>query len=294
MIPLKSDKVILENDIKETLDKKQKAINDLSTFTEKSKKAIRAWDSKNSPEIFKRIKEHLISLCVSVEVCNYCESNEANDIEHIFPKKLFPHKTFTWTNYLLSCQNCNSKFKQDLFAIFDPWDSEDVTEFVARQKVENEPTTEDCVFINPREEDPMDFLWLELNTGVFNIHPDCMENSRGFKKAEYTLRTLQLNKRSTLVEGRKATRNEYLNLLKQYVLAKQSLDFQSLEEAVHGFPAVNRTIPFSEEKQNITTSIEQKIKTHRHPTVWRELVRQKDLHSFTRELFAKAPEVVLW
>ena len=296
MIRLKSNLITLENDIKEALDKKQKTINDLATFIEKSQKAGKAWDSKGSPEIFKRIRKHLTTLCVSVEVCNYCESNEANDIEHILPKKLFPHLTFLWTNYLLSCQNCNSKFKQDQFAIFEPLDSENVTEFVSRQKVETQPTTEDHVFIHPHQEDPMDFLWLELNTCIFNIHPDFIENenSRGFKKGNYTRDILKLNDRATLVQGREAARDEYLNLFKQYISVKKATDFETLKTAVHGFPAVDENIPFLEEQQNIITSIQTKIKSNRHPTVWRELVRQRALKPSLSKLFEQAPEAILW
>jgi hypothetical protein len=296
MIRLKSDLITLENDIKEALDKKQKTINDLSTFIEKSNKAGKAWDSKGSPEIFKRIRKHLITLCVSVEVCNYCESNEANDIEHILPKKLFPHLTFLWTNYLLACPNCNSKFKQDQFAIFEPLDSEEVTEFVSRQKVETQPATEDHVFIHPHLENPMDFLWLELNTCIFNIHPDFIENenSRGFKKGDYTLKILKLNDRATLVQGREAARDEYLNLFKQYIAVKKATDFEALKMAVHGFPSINEDVPFLEEKQNIITSIHKKIKSNHHPTVWHELVRQRTLKPSLIKLFEEAPEAILW
>jgi hypothetical protein len=296
MIRLKSDLITLEDDIKTVLEKKQKTINDLSTFTEKSKKASTAWDSKGSPDIFQKIKTHLISLCVSVEICNYCESNEANDIEHIFPKKLFPHRTFLWKNYLLACQKCNSTHKQDQFAVFDPFDSESITEYVSRQKVDIAPATEDNAFINPHEENPMDFLWLELNTCIFNIHPDFIDNekSRGFKKGEYTRRILKLNDRPALVEGRKAARDEYLNLLKQYIFVKKAKDFEDIKRAVHGFPAVNETIPFVQEKQNIIGSIERKIKSHRHPTVWHELVRQREYRSDLNTLFLEVPEVILW
>lgn len=296
MIRLKSDLITLENDIKEVLDKKQKTINDLSTFIAKSNKAGKAWNSKGSPEIFKRVKKHLITLCVSVEVCNYCESNEANDIEHILPKKLFPHLTFLWTNYLLACQNCNSNFKQDQFAIFEPLNSEIVTEFILRQKVEIQPATEDHVFIHPHLENPMDFLWLELNTCIFNIHPNFIENenSREFKKGDYTLRILKLNERATLVQGREVALKEYLRLLKEYIAVKNATDFEGLKMAVHDFPAVDENIPFFEEKQNFIMSIQKEIKSHRHPTVWHELVRQRALKSSLNKLFEEAPEAILW
>jgi hypothetical protein len=296
MIRLKSDPITLEDDINKVLKKQQKTINDLSTFTEKSTKAGKAWDSKGSPEVFKKIKTHLISLCVSVEICNYCESNEANDIEHIFPKKLFPHRTFLWKNYLLACQNCNSKHKQDQFAIFTPLDSASVTEYSLRQKVEIAPATEDNVFINPREENPMDFLWLDLDYGIFNIHPDYLEDetSRGYKKGYHTRKILKLNDRESLVAGRKAARKEYLHLLEEYIAIKKATDFEELKEAVHNCPKVNENIPFVEEKQNIIDSTKKQIKTHRHPTVWYELIRQRKFYPFFESLFSEVPEVLSW
>ncbi len=296
MIRLKSDLITLEDDIKEVLEKKQKTIDDLYTFTEKSTKAGKAWESKGSPEVFKKIKAHLISLCVSVEICNYCESNEANDIEHIFPKKLFPHRTFLWKNYLLACQKCNSMHKQDQFAIFNPSDSESVTEYASRQKLDVAPATEDSAFINPREENPMDFLWLDLDYGIFNIHPDFHEdeNSRGFKKGEQTLKILKLNKREKLVAGRVSARKEYVHLLEEYIAIKKATDFEELKKAVHNCPEVNESIPFLEEQQNIIASTKKQIKSHSHPTVWHELIRQKAFNPFFERLFSEVPEVILW
>lgn len=296
MIRLKSDLITLEEDIKRVLDNKQKTINDLSTFKEKSIKAGKAWDSKGSPDIFKKIKAHLISLCVSVEICNYCESNEANDIEHIFPKKLFPHRTFLWENYLLACQKCNSTYKQDQFAIFEPLNSESVTEYYSRQKVETGPSTEDNAFINPREENPMDFLWLDLDYGIFNIHPDFLEdeNSRGYKKGYHTRKILKLNDRESLVAGRIASRKEYLHLLEEYIAIKKATNYEELKKAVHNCPEVNENVPFVEEKQNIIDSTKRQIKSHRHPTVWYELIRQRKFYPFFESLFAEVPEVLSW
>ena len=121
MIRLKSDLITLEDDIKKVLEKKQKTISDLSTFTEKSTKAGKAWESKGSPDVFKKIKTHLISLCVSVEICNYCESNEANDIEHIFPKKLFPHRTFLWKTIFWLVKNVTLRTSKTNLPFLTPW-----------------------------------------------------------------------------------------------------------------------------------------------------------------------------
>jgi len=99
-----------------TLKKLQDKLDALSLFEKKIKKAQLLWDAKGSPtykSTFSGIKANLMSLTVYVETCNYCEHNEATDIEHIYPKSFFPEKTFVWDNYLLACKICNTTYKLD-------------------------------------------------------------------------------------------------------------------------------------------------------------------------------------
>ena len=41
--------------------------------------------------------------------CMYCGWNEAPCVDHFWPKSRYPHRTFVWDNYFLSCDPCNRK-----------------------------------------------------------------------------------------------------------------------------------------------------------------------------------------
>ncbi|NJL59345.1 MAG: hypothetical protein HC887_06565 [Desulfobacteraceae bacterium] len=87
MIRLKSDPI--PDDIRQILDELQEEIDNESTFEEKVEKAGSLWKSKGGNEgekAFEIIRKALYDMCVYVGICNYCEQNEANDIEHIHPK----------------------------------------------------------------------------------------------------------------------------------------------------------------------------------------------------------------
>jgi hypothetical protein len=100
------------------LDGVQQAILGEATFADQAKKASSSWDGKTSKQAgkdaFDDVKATLISMCVGVGICVYCENNEATDIEHIFPKKMYPEKAFTWVNYVLACKICNTTYKSDV------------------------------------------------------------------------------------------------------------------------------------------------------------------------------------
>jgi 5-methylcytosine-specific restriction endonuclease McrA len=91
-----------------------------STFDDQAKTAKRLWEAESSKTPFREIRKVLLRMCVGVGICNYCENNEATDIEHILPKSFFPQAAFRWENYLLACKTCNSGYKLDKLAVFFP------------------------------------------------------------------------------------------------------------------------------------------------------------------------------
>ena len=172
------------------LEKVQKEITDEPTFEEQAKKASAKWDSKTSgagKSAFKNIKDTLIEMCVGVEICVYCEQNEATDIEHIYPKKLYPEKAFTWENYVLACGKCNTHHKSDKFKIFNPQNS-DLEEDVTPPRGEYiKPANDDALFINQRKENPMDLLELDLENKQFVFIEKYPVGTREYKKAKYNV-----------------------------------------------------------------------------------------------------------
>jgi uncharacterized protein (TIGR02646 family) len=156
--------------------------------------------AKSGPAVGKRtfdaIKQTLKGMCVSTEICNYCEQNEANDIEHVYPKSLFPEMAFQWNNFLLACKQCNTAYKLDSFAVLD---ADDDIMPIPRG---TEPPHSNGAFIHPRMENPADFMILNLGSFKFEFMPGL--DKKAVNKTRNTLDVLQLNARDQLVESRKA------------------------------------------------------------------------------------------
>jgi len=292
MIPLTSK--TLEIETTQLLADKQSQIDTLPTFSEQSSKAKTLWDGKRgsaaSRTAFTEIKEKLVEMSVGVEICNYCENNEATDVEHIFPKDWFPNKTFIWENYLLACRTCNTDYKNNKFAIFLPQNSNQ------RIYVVSQPQTDDSAFINPQIDNPLDFFLLNLKRGIFIIHPDLSNDtqSRNYLKADYTLEILALNARDALVNARKSAVNYYLDRLQRYIKIKNATNADELENAIDPLEAIINKATFNTEKNGFLAAVKKEIKTYHHPTVWEELKRQRTHLTRTNQLFQQAPEALNW
>lgn len=290
---LKLNSKTLTKETLKHLASKQKLIDDLDNsvekskvFEEKTKKANFLWKSKKS-KAFDEIKETLKQMCSVYEICVYCEFNEATDIEHIYPKTFFPNKAFSWKNYVLACGKCNSHLKNDKCSIFNPKDSENIEE------LSDQPANEDILFINQREEDPFDFIDLDLKTGIFT--PSSFEK-RKYERADYTIKLLGLNERSSFKSARVNAKDFFLNKLNTYVNAKLSNCFEELEKALH--PEIHQDIfetdDFNEEKDKHLKKIKDQILAKEQRTVWKELIRQRNKFQILEKLFKDAPEALNW
>ena len=235
-------------------------------------------------------------MCVGVEICVYCENNEATDIEHIYPKKLYPEKAFTWENYLLACNKCNSHHKSDKFQIFNPQGSNTIENVTPPRGTNAQPANDDALFINQRIDDPLEFLELDLLNQRFIFTEKAPTGTRGFERAKFTIELLGLNSRGALIAARKDAVRFYIHRLKTYVAAKKSMDFQDLINAVDDdeIGSIDQTKVFNQEKKRILQSIKRDILEHSHPTVWKELIRQRANLSKTNGLLNDAPEAISW
>jgi uncharacterized protein (TIGR02646 family) len=281
---------------KETLDhlaSKQKLIDDLGKSVEKSKvfeekaaKANSLWKSKKS-KAFDEVKEALKQMCSVYEVCVYCECNEATDIEHIYPKKFYPNKAFSWENYVLACGKCNSHLKNDKCSIFKPKGSEHIVELSSK------PANGDILFINQRKEDPFKFIDLDLKTGIFT---PLSFDKREYERADYTIKLLDLNGRSNFKSARVNAKIFFINRLDTYVNAKVSTCFEELERALH--PEIHQDIfeteDFDAEKDRHLENIKKQILGKKQRTVWKQLIHQINKFPTLKELFDKAPEALNW
>lgn len=276
------------------LSSKQSEIDILPTIKEKAEKAIELWGSKSASS-FKKIKGILLKMCVGIEICVYCENAEATDIEHIYPKKIYPDKAFKWENYVLACGKCNSHHKSDKFKIFNPKNSTTVEDVTPRRGTYRQPANDDALFINQRQHDPMDFLELDIINWTLYFTEKSPEGTREYEMAKFTKDLLGLNKRANLPEARKMAVIFFLNRLNKYVGAKKSNNFQELKTAVEDdINSIDETKSFTSEKARMLESIKTDIIKSAHPTVWKELIRQRNKLPKTNRLLNDAPEAINW
>lgn len=277
------------------LDLQQIDIDSQTLFVNKTTRAGSLWSAKTSSiagnAAFTEIKTALVSMCIGVEICNYCEQSEASDIEHILPKSIFPSQAFKWQNYLLACKKCNTAHKMDTMYVFNPGGSASVF-LVSRG---TEPPTTDYAYIHPRLENPLEWMQLNFKDFLFYARPPHAPGSRGFEKVERTLEILELNNRPNLVKYRREAFDNYKRMLREYVEVKKSTNHSDLDHAVTGNPNVDYTVPFATEQTRILSSLQKSIQTSEHPTVWHEMVRQRaTLHPLIQQLFTQATEALSW
>jgi hypothetical protein len=277
----------------------QQQVDNEASFELKVQRAESKWNNKTGSEdgrlAFKDIKDTLTDMSVGLEICVYCEHNEATDIEHIYPKRLYPEKAFIWDNYVLACGKCNTHYKKAKFSIFNPAQTILVEDITPKKGQYTTPENNDALFINQRVEDPMEFLELDLVNKLFIFTEKHPEGTREFLKARYTKEILGLNTRDELVAHRKTAVRHYLRELEKYAEAKSSNDFDALFIAVNGdYDGIDKTIDFELEKSRILEVIKEGILKYYHPAVWKELKRQRGNLPKTRQLFEQAPEALEW
>lgn len=287
----------LESAEQAKLDALQAKVNTEKSFQKKVDKAQTLWNSKGDKEgkdKFATIKTLLIEMCVGVEICNYCEGNEANDIEHIYPKSFFPEHTFVWENYLLACKQCNTGYKLDKCYVMDSDGN------VYETEREKEPSHKHIAMINPRIEDPNHFLWFNLRNWEFDVRDDL--NIFDKNKAEKTLIILGLNTRQYLIEARKTAYNEYYNIMDRLRRIKKARNFDEIKDALNpaqddilmslGF---DNNTPINEIQDTIEQSVRDSIKKYRHPSVWKAIQTiESRISPKWQAIFACVPTALHW
>jgi len=229
------------------------------------RKAGELWELRSNNAVFVRIRDVLFQMCIEGQ-CMYCERSVANQLEHFRPKAFYPEGVFSWPNYLFICNPCNIQ-KSNRFAVFssDSGNRVDITR--KRGEAIREPERGTPLLINPREEDPLDFLMIDLR-GTGEFIPRAPAGTRDWIRAEYTAtELLDLNSAA----HRTARRNAYHNFtfaLREYVRAR-------------------------DEGRGIDTYVEV-VKTSCHRGVWEAMKRDRGLIPELLTLFDAAPEALDW
>lgn len=159
-----------------------------SGFAKDDRRIGLAWSSFLKSNTKVRVASALDDL--SRRKCAYCEGVAAQDIEHFYPKSLYPKKMFRWPNFLKGCKNCNN-FKVAKF-----------------------PLAADGrrLLINPAADDPLEYFVWDFETGFMAARPD-----PGFReRADETQRMFRLNV-EPLREERRAKVELILYLLARVV-----------------------------------------------------------------------------
>jgi len=258
--------VHLPSDANDLLKRHQAAVDSEPTYASRVDRAKTRWDAvkKRTPP-FVDVKERLDQMCWGNRRCMYCEDSAADEIEHFLPKDLYPERCFVWENYLYACGPCNGP-KNNQFGVIPAGQSQPVEVSRARGTPVVPPVSGRAALIDPRTEDPLAFLWLDIRE-TFWFQPRVTLTPYKAERAHYTIRTLRLN-RPYLVEGRACA---YTDRLAQTRAASQH------RAHPRGLAALRRAIE--------NTS---------HRSVWEEMKRQHEGIAELLLAFADAQELLRW
>ena len=225
--------------------------------------------NRASNATFQTVRETLERMCASPGRCAWCEDSEAGEIDHIRPKALYPEQTFAWPNLLRACSGCN-RFKSDRFALVDGGDGDLVDITRARRAPVVPPPPGKHALIDPRAEDPLALLELDIVAGTFRLQPRFGLAVGDSHRADYTIRLLKLN-RDLLTVARSTVYRDMLARLMQ---------FRDLRDGGASEPELARHV--------------RGLVEHPHPTVWREMQRQHAVNDELEALFRDIPEALDW
>jgi uncharacterized protein (TIGR02646 family) len=248
----------------------QHKIDKLQKYGDKVSTAKRLFSSSNRPTnpAFAQVRASLTRMCSGARRCAYCEDSGADEVEHIKPKDLYPEAAFVWGNYVYACGPCNGP-KNNKFAVFNA--KGDLVDVTRRRGVPPiEPEAGSPALINPRWEDPLKFMALDLRD-TFLFLPIKPKGDRDYIRADYTIKILRLNDRDFLLRARREAYDSYRARLSEYIRERDK----------------------GEPKKRLNYRIKA-LKRMQHPTVWREMKRQQDKIPNLRQLFTDAPEALRW
>ena len=216
--------------------------------------------------VFRVLRKQLATMCSGARRCGYCEDSVGDEVEHVKPKDLYPGDVFVWENYLLACGPCNAG-KNSHFAVIRGGRLIDITR--GRNDPIRKPRSGSPAPLNPRAEDPLAFLDLEIEDTFLFLPRDGLSRVDEMR-ADYSIEVLKLN-RDVLLAARREAYGSYRARLFEY----RSVRDNGASEAELG-------------------NLRDAIMTMAHPTVWREMQRQQSVIDALRQLFLDVPEALTW
>lgn len=233
----------------------------------------RLWNSKTGTKAgqsaFADVRTTLARMCTGPRRCHYCEDSQADEIEHVRPKDLFPGQVFDWNNYLYACGPCNGP-KNNRHGVVRGTQVQEI-----RRPLRAPPTPPP----NPRHEDPRHFLELDLGgeapnglrvDGTFEFLPLPGLDETAAARAAFTIDVLGLN-RQVLIDARFNAYSGFRARVREYLA----------ERATVNDPAA-------------LTTLRDAILATPHLTVFDEMRRQARFLPFMAQALAAAPEIASW
>jgi uncharacterized protein (TIGR02646 family) len=249
----------------------QAEVDAVDSYAERVAEGKRLFGLRNTPgnAVFDEVKRTLHRMCAGARRCAYCEDSEADEVEHVRPKDLYPQAVFAWSNYVYACGPCNGP-KGSHFAVFVAGNREPV-EIARKPKAPIVPPLDgEPALIDPRTEDATKLMWLDLRE-TFLFTALAAKGTREYERANYTIRTLHLNTRPALPEARREAYRNYEGRVHHYQRERDA--------GASGTRLVD---------------LRQSVQKSQHPTVWREMLRQRDKNPELQALFAGLPEFASW
>ena len=247
----------------------QRDVNARSTYPERVSRAKKKFKdyNKNRNPTFVAVRKKLAELCGGIRRCMYCEDSVADEVEHFKPKDLYPEVVFAWRNYLYACGGCNGG-KNNRFSVIESGNGGLVDVTRLRRARVTPPRKGAATLIDPRHENPLDFIVLDLRN-TFEFTPVADVGTVEYRRADYTIDLLRLNDRDYLREGRRNAMKTYRALLAEYVGLRRA-----------------------ERPDRDRAQVKRCIRCNPHPTVWAEMKRQHGHHDSLATLFHAAPEAL--
>ena len=171
------------------------------------------WKGKRKSQPILAVYTALKRMAGTRERCMYCVDSQGSDIEHFWPKSLYPERMYMWGNLLTHCAPCG-RFKGIQF-----------------------PRTDDGtpLLIDPSAEDPWEFLDFHPETGNLNARY-LLSTGEYSPKGESTVTVLHLDKREGVAAGYRKTYSRLCQLVTDWTdqhLAEDYLE-RLLEADDHG------------------------------------------------------------
>lgn len=264
-------------DILKALKGFQDEVDTLETFDDKSTRAKYLFKSRNvkGNKVFDAIKVTLNEISPGIQRCMYCEDSKCDEVEHFYPKDLYPQFCFQWSNYLYACGTCNGP-KNNQFAIFRTGTGLFQKVNPANNKLKATlPPAGDSVLINPRIDNPLDFCRLDLETFKFAIISP--KGTKNHIRADYTYNVVLR-----------------LNDNREYLRGQRELAYTNYKSRLHSY----NTSKNNNVERNKLNRMIYLLKRESHPTVWKEMQRQFEMNILSDdeliELFQQSPEALGW